>query len=209
MATLDEVLRHMTGHSQGRPTAIDWQTHFTREPQPRDGSSDAYTHADFQSHYSFSSRADRDGKHRLAGVRVTVAINKRESWYVAGRQTPQLRGHEQGHYDITFLTARDLCRRLLELEWDSDVLTAVGQSSPGQIVNRLRSDAREFESTARSDSRRLNRLYDDALLGAKNPDGTINPNAQARWDQMINYAIQHDAGLPLLISMAGGNPRTW
>ncbi len=209
MATLQEVLSHMTGHQGGRPQQIAWNRHFTRVQQPRDGNSDAYTHAAFRLTGGSSGRPDRDGKHRLTNVRVTVAMNQGRSWYVGGRETPLLLRHEQGHYSITFLVARQLCRQLIELEWDSAVLTAVGESSPNQIMSRLRTDADQFSRNAQAESTRLNRLYDNPARGAKNADGSINPDAQTRWDQLINHSIQHDTGLSLLIDIAGGNPRNW
>jgi hypothetical protein len=209
MTTLQEVLRRLTGHNGGRPEQINWNNHFTRVQRPRHGDSDAYTRVDFRPTFRYSSRPDRDGKHRLTNVRVTVAMNKGQSWYVAGRKTPLLLRHEQGHYNITFLVGRQLCRRLLELEWDSAVLTAVGESSPNQITNRLRTDADELSRNAQTESTRLNRLYDDSARGAKDANGTINPNAQNRWDQIISHSIQNDTGLSLLIEIAGGNPRNW
>ncbi len=136
-------------------------------------------------------------------------MNRSRSWYVNGRDTPLLLRHEQGHYNITFLVARSLCRRLLELEWDSAVLQATGQSSPQQIMNRLRTDGQQLGQNAQGESTRINDLYDSPGQGAKNTDGSINPQAQARWDQMIQHALQHDTGLSVLISITGGNPRNW
>ncbi len=209
MATTQEVLQHMTGHSGGQPQRINWQSHFTRVQQPRSGNAEAFTHVDFRPSYRFSSRPDQQGKHRLTNVRVTVSMNKARSWYVVGRNTPLLLRHEQGHYNISFLIARNLCRRLLELEWDSSVLTAVGESSPQQITNRLRTDADQLSRNAQQEVTQLNDLYDSAGRGAKNADGSINPSYQTRWDNMINHAIQHDTGLSILIQVSGGNPRNW
>ncbi len=209
MATLQEVLMHITGHSVGIPRQISWQGNFTRVQNSLQGNADAYTSVDFRPTYRYSSRPDRSGKHRLTNVRVTVDINRNRSWYVSGRDTTLLLRHEQGHYSITFLVARNLCRRLLELEWDSAVLTAIGESSPAQITTRLRTDANQLSRTAQSESTRLNRLYDDPVRGAKNADGSINQAAQIRWDQMINHSIQYDTELSLLILISGGNPRNW
>jgi len=209
VVTTQEVLQHMTGHTGGQPQQINWQSHFTRVQQPRSGSSDALTLADFRPTYSYSDRPDREGKHRLTNVRVTVSMNKARSWYVAGRDTPLLLRHEQGHYNITFLVARELCRQLLELEWDSSVLTAVGESSSQQIMHRLRTDADQLIHNAQEEVTRLNDLYDSPGRGAKNADGSINPNHQSHWDNIINHAIQHDTGLTILIQVSGGNPRIW
>jgi hypothetical protein len=209
MATSQEVLDHMTGHTAGQPTRLNWQLHFRQVQRPPQGNADAFTHVDFNPTYSFSSRADPDGKHRLSNVRVQVRMNQSRSWLVIGRGTPLLLRHEQGHYDITFLVARELCRRLLELEWDSAVLTAVGESSSTQIVARLRTDAERLCRSAQTESTRINTLYDDPARGSKNANGSINPQAQTRWDQMIQHAIQNDTGLSVLVMLTGGNPRSW
>jgi len=207
--TTQEVLQHMTGHTGGRPQQINWQSHFTRVQHPRSGNDDALTHVDFRPTYHYSDRPDREGKHRLTNVRVTVSMNQARSWVVAGRETPLLLRHEQGHYNITFLVARNLCRRLLELEWDSSVLTAVGESSSRQIMNWLRTDADQLIRNAQTEATRLNNLYDSPIRGAKNVDGSINPNYQSHWDNMINHAIQYDTGLSILIEVSGGDPRSW
>jgi hypothetical protein len=209
MATTQEVLAHMTGHTGGQTPRLSWQTHFTRVQRPLRGNDEAYTHVDFRPTFNFSSRADSDGKHRLTNVRVTVSMNRAQSWYVNGRETPLLLRHEQGHYDITFLVARDLCRRLLELQWDSAVLQATGESSPQRIMSRLRTDGEQLHGAAQAESTRINNLYDSPVQGAKNPNGSINPQAQDHWDQMIQHALQYDTGLPVLIMVSGGNPRNW
>ncbi len=208
MATLAEVLAHMTGHASGRPQRINWHN-FTPVHHARLPRADAFTDADFRWTSDFPSQPDRAGIHRLTNVRVTVAMNQPRSWYVIGRQSPLLLRHEQGHYDITFVVARELCRKLLELEWHHAVLEAVGESSPTRIVAQLRSDADRMARAAKADAKRMNDLYDDAMRGAKNADGTINPDAQARWDGMIHHAVSQDTGLDLLVTLAGGTPRTW
>ncbi len=43
MATTQEVLTHMTGHTGGQPLQLSSQTHFTRAQRPPSGSSDART----------------------------------------------------------------------------------------------------------------------------------------------------------------------
>jgi len=209
MATLQEVLQHTTGHTNGRPQQIEWRAHFTPVVMSRDGTSLASTHVDFSSAYGYSSRADADGKHRLTNVRVTVTMNRARSWFVRGREGPLLLRHEQGHYNITFSAARDLCRKLLDVEWDAAVLEALEKSSPARIMAQLRNEADALLRTARAESSRLNELYDDPARGAKNADGSINPDTQGRWDRMVEHAIQQDTSLSLLIEIAGGNPRNW
>jgi hypothetical protein len=109
--------------------------------------------------------------------------------------------HEQGHYNIAFLVARDLCRELLDVEWDDALLSALSESSAAQIINRLRTDGEQISRNSQIELRRLNTLYDGPVEGAKNPDGSIIPNAQDRWDMMFDHAIQRDTSLAILLAI--------
>lgn len=205
MITSHEVLARLTGHNNGQPQQIQWSVNFTAVRHSRSGTSHAFTHVNFRPRYSFPGPPDRDGIHRLGNVRVTVEMDRRRSWFVRGQENPLLLRHEQGHFSITWLVARHLCRRLLELEFDS----AVGDFSQRQIIDSLSADADEISRSAQTESTSLNGIYDGPVRGSKNADGSINVEAQNRWDQVINQAIQQEPGLSTLILFAGGNPNRW
>jgi hypothetical protein len=51
---------------------------------------------------------------------VTVEMNPGQSFVVAGRETPKLLQHEQGHYDISAIAARQIHKDALMLEADTE-----------------------------------------------------------------------------------------
>jgi hypothetical protein len=119
MATQQEVLKHITGHTGGVPTQLSWTTHFSQVRQPRIAGRDAFTSATFRANMKYTTKPDASGKIRFQDVHVTVSMDRGASWVVSGKQTPALLNHEQGHFNITWLAARELCRKLLEYELDT------------------------------------------------------------------------------------------
>src|SRR5260370_24057984 len=60
-----------------------------------------------------------NGEYRVHGARVNVSLNPHNTWAVPGARTSAaLLRHEQGHYDIAGLIARDLIRKILDLSLD-------------------------------------------------------------------------------------------
>lgn len=203
MATQQEVLRHITGHTGGVPMQLSWNTHFSQVRQPRIAGRDAFTKAPFRASMTFTTRPDADGKIRFQNVSVTVSMDRGASWVVNGRQTPALLNHEQGHYNITWLAARELCRKMLEYELDTSVLNATHSGSVAQLKTRLPTDLRDMERATQSDIDRLNDLYDSrgqAFHG-------VNAPAQAQWDRFLNYVVQNsNSDMSTLLMIGGGTP---
>lgn len=74
-----------------------------------EGDEAAFTKARFDVNWSSASAGGGLG---LTNVIVAVTMVRSESWVREGAQTASLLEHEQGHYDITALGARDLDRTL-------------------------------------------------------------------------------------------------
>jgi hypothetical protein len=131
----------------------------------------------------YAGRPDADGKHRLSDVQVIVTLNMTESWRVMGCETATLLRHQQGRYDLTFVVARELCRRLLELELTPQSDAPLEVTSPDGIATQLLSMAVRLTSAARKECRRWLDLYDREIRRK------LDWGAQARWDDMIADAI--------------------
>jgi hypothetical protein len=209
MATLQEVLTHLTGHLGGTPTQIAWARDFTVVPRSLKPPATAFTFAQFTTSAAIPSRPDKDGSYRLSHVHVTVSMNRGRSWVVRGAQSTALLNHEQGHFTITWTVARDLCRQLLEMAWDATLLTATGVTDAAGFLRRQMNKAGQ---DAQKNADDLNALYDSPTGGAKNAAGVIVPAAQSNWDQMLAYSVTNDTAIPLLNSMLtsiSATPSMW
>lgn len=110
------------------------------------------------------------GQFRLVAYEVTVSVNTGESWVVTSAKTAALLAHEQGHYDITGLTARDMVAALGRLRAPS-----------------TRGLEREVQALIRSTQAladRLTALYDTQT------DHSRNADQQARWEEHLRTAAQ-------------------
>ena len=208
MATLQEVLTHLTGHLGGVPNRIGWRD-FTVVPRSPKPPATASTLADFSYSAAIPGKPDKDGSYRLSHVHVTVTMNRGRSWVVKGSQSAALLDHEQGHFTITWTVARDLCRRLLDMAWDATLLAATNVTD---VAGFLRGEMNKAWQEARKQAEDLNALYDSPTGGAKNAAGVIVPAAQSNWDQMLDYSVANDTPIPLLNSMLtsiSANPAMW
>jgi len=95
------------------------------------------------------------------------------SWVVRGHQSAELLAHEQGHYNITALGARD-CH--------TDILAIVDDSA-----DDVQSQVNSIVSTAQSLIASVNDMYDeDPNCGT---DHGSDSSAQAQWNLRIRNAI--------------------
>ncbi|MBZ5622946.1 MAG: hypothetical protein LAQ69_30065 [Acidobacteriia bacterium] len=130
-------------------------------------------------------------------------MNRGSSWVVTSQQSASLLDHEQGHYNITWLVMRELCRQLLNDEWDASVLSATNTSSAAQVRDRFTTDFTRLSQAARSEVARLNILYDSV----PETNHGANPIPQGRWDRMFQYVIQNpESDLTTLLMLGGGSP---
>jgi hypothetical protein len=201
MATSQEVLQHVTGHTGGTPLQLNWQAHFTPVQHPRTPGRSAFTNATFNINLTPPTRPDPDGNFRFHNVHITVNMNRGASWVVNGQQAAALLNHEQGHYNITWLVMRELCRLLLEDQWDQAVLGATNSGAPRQVRGRFTQDFNRLSQTASAEVDRLNRLYDQQT------NHGLNAPQQAQWDALFRYVIQNpDSDMTTLLMISGGTP---
>jgi len=98
----------------GFDTQISWSGFTKVTTKPRNFDGDAYTYATFQSDVK---PARGEGKTIVVkSADVAVRLNARQSWAVDGKLTDDLLTHEQGHYNITALGAREFYTALLKLK---------------------------------------------------------------------------------------------
>jgi hypothetical protein len=153
---------------RGWPRAIKWSEFEEIAERPADEEENARIHAVAE----LSEKVDvcrEDGKLRLAGFTVNLKVLKEDSWVVTGKQSGELLNHEQGHYDLAGLKAKELMNKLAALRADD-------LEELQELVNQALEDSRVS-------SQELSDLYDDDTDHGRKPD------RQAKWDEAIRQAI--------------------
>ena len=96
---------------------VRWSEFTQKRSRPAGEEEDAY----IEVRYGYSYSSQRNGNAiRISGAVVTIAMRTRNSWSVTSQQTTDLLAHEQGHYDITAIGAREFYNELLTLSAASD-----------------------------------------------------------------------------------------
>jgi hypothetical protein len=118
---------------------------------------------------------DRSGW-RLNDVHLAVVIHSNRTWVVGGQETPELLNHEQGHWDITGLIARE-------------ALQAYGRLR-ARMPKELTEQLRHIQTRLQNKATRINRKYDSETNHGSNLD------AQQKWDVLLTACIANTRPLP-------------
>jgi hypothetical protein len=167
----------MALHGLGRQ--LSWKDYRKVETSP-DGN-DAGTHIDT----SHNGRWINSGKGwAFKHVTVGVTINPQKSWVVAGQESDELLRHEQIHYQIAAIAARQLERELSKLKgdasmnpdraYDQTVTKIIGKGGSGKdtVVDGLlqkvqyRYDEGPVSGSRHGRSTHYQRLWDHAVTNA-------------------------------------------
>jgi hypothetical protein len=152
---------------------VSWAEFKTVQSAPDGSDEDAFTRAVFNTPFSSIQRADGKWVVTQTRLNVTIRMDTRNSWVVRGHQSAELLAHEQGHYSITALGARD-CH--------TDILAIVDDSA-----DDVQSHVNSIVSTAQSLIASVNDMYDeDPNCGT---DHGSDSSAQAQWNLRIRNAI--------------------
>lgn len=152
---------------------LRWAEFTTVRSAPDGSDEDAFTQAVFNSPFSLIQRADGTWVITPTRLNVTIRMDTPNSWVVSGRQSAALLVHEQGHYNITAVGARD-CH--------TDILAIVGNSA-----DDVQSQVNSIVSSAQSLIASVNDIYDeDPNCGT---DHGSDSSAQAQWNLKIRNAM--------------------
>jgi len=153
-----------------------------------------------------------NGEYRVHGARVNVSIDRHNSWAVPGARTSAaLLRHEQGHYDITGLIARDLIRKILDLSLDVVIIGAMqgAGNTPQQhqnfAVRRLQSSINTYVQEANALSAKLQTdptTRADGIYDVQTNHGQ-NGNGQAAWNTRLQRMKAGDEDFELNLAMEG------
>jgi len=156
----------------GWPRALTWDDFQELGARPADaeGTENAQIHSDVNQPERVSVSRE-GGQRRVSSLTVTISIVRADTWVVRSAKTPELLSHEQGHYDITGLTGRDMGNEILAAR--AGTLEDLQRQITG-IIERARQRAQD-----------LNARYDTETGGGRNRD------AQRRWDERIHSCISN------------------
>ena len=153
---------------------IQWRENFTERTSSPNGL-DAYTHAIWNLNPESYDAVQSRGTWKAGdNFNVVISMPRTQSWYVAGKNTAALLKHEQGHYDITALGAREINRRAV----------AVRAESAQEVYDAISAIMSEVQQKIND----VNIRYDDRT------DHSNIVAAQSSWEHAINAAKRLDEG---------------
>lgn len=206
MATLDEIKKVLTGF----PYQLKW-TNFRGEKTSPNPPHEAQSASYYQTHWTGAVSLTK-GVYRISGFSIEVLVNGTLSWAVPSARTkPDLLQHEQGHYDITGLVARDMAMNMLDLTFDEAVVSALADVGKTAATRKLyvngRLKAAFDEQLARADAllaklqtdpqTRLPGIYDQQT------NHSNNRQAQALWDDRFARLKRSSESFAFALTLAG------
>ena len=171
MPTMQQVMSHITGW----PRPLQWQE-FPHVAVSRDPPNLAECSASFRL-ATMQMVGRPDAATINPNFRIEVFLNRNPtpgdsgSWVVNGSETVELLRHEQGHYDLAGLAAREYSRELLELLAEGPMDSA---AIPGRVNAMNDQIVRELAT--------INERYDHRTLGTNHG---LNTRIQDRWNTFI------------------------
>jgi hypothetical protein len=205
MATLREIQAAMNGF----PRSLTWSNF-----RPVANSLSPPAQAQTGARWSTTGWSVRvvNGAYRVHGARVNVGLDPHNTWAVPGARTSAaLLRHEQGHYDITGLIARDLIRKILDLSLDVVVIGAMqaAGNTPHQHQNFAVQRFQSYINTYVQEANALSaKLQTDPTTGADGiydvqTNHSQNANGQAAWNARLQRMMAGDENFELNLAMEG------
>jgi hypothetical protein len=158
----------------GWPRQIDWSEFQEVAQRPPGEKEDAQISSNLEQPAEVGV-ARQGGRFRLSAYEAVLSIDRLESWVVGSTKSDTLLAHEQGHYDITGVIARDLVRDL----------RALRATTTAALERDVKATIRRADDLAK----RLNKLYDDQTKNSRDRD------RQQKWEALIRNAIDNGARL--------------
>jgi hypothetical protein len=208
MATLQELQAAMTGF----PRTLTWRDFPARAVSPKPPML-----AQAGARFSLTTGTLKlvNGEYRFHGAKATVSLDPATTWAIASaRSSADLLVHEQGHYDITGLIARDLLDKVLDLSMEEFIVEALRDSGPTvnqhmQYVARLfNAEFTRFNLRARALTNRLQTdpstgqdgIYDTQTNHSKNAAG------QKEWNDRFSRLKATNNSFELWLLVEGTIP---
>lgn len=151
---------------------VTWSDFITRSSRPTGITEDAQIHPELS---PGEIKLARKGKSvTIKEVDIEISLIKSDCWVVDGSQSDYLLKHEQGHYDILAISAREFYNSLIGL-------SAASTHELQKTVTKLQEDVQ----------RRVARV--DARYDAQTKH-SLDKTVQDSWDKKINAEKQKPNG---------------
>jgi hypothetical protein len=158
---------------------LTWNDYQEKDTCPVSPYHAAFTKADWP-HSTWQSTKNNNGKFVVVQktFTVTVKMDTVKSWVMKDEKTDDLLNHEQGHYNISALGARDFLNGVLNLEADTDAKLATAFANLKKSVQSLIDT--------------INKMYDeDPNCGTSH--GKLK-DKQNQWDMRIKSLMNNPKG---------------
>lgn len=167
---------------EGHDLTLGWADFKGAVPASLPPGEAAYTEARFDLAYDYEWDDERATQgYKVNHVHVKVVLARDRMWSVAAGQTASLLKHEQGHYDLVALLARDLYTELTGWNAGKSPKRFRKQVDLKRAVDSRARDTRKLIAHLDGSSRTVG-VYD------KQTNHGLDATAQAKWDKVLGDA---------------------
>ena len=162
------------------PSKITWAKFTELDIRPLGATTDAHIEVEYRNPPGKQFGITPVGKHyKLTDVNLVLQTIPHETWVVKGKKSKELLNHEQGHWDILGLIAREYHREIKKLR--------------GASVEQLRTRFQKLEARMLEKGEKLN--SGTGGYDTETNHGRIRPQ-QKKWDALIASCIKTRKNLP-------------
>jgi hypothetical protein len=193
---LEEIMGLLRTFLEGHEETLDWRDFQGTAPAKISGDA-AQTEVRFDMLYDFEwDETPKQQGYRVDHVQVTVVVERTKMWSVKDSRTPALLKHEQGHYDIVALIARDLYNELTGWESAKPPRRFRKETDLKAAADRLGRQAKALAARLSGTSSTVG-VYDQQTKHMK------DAAAQEKWDKALEEARSKGSRLMAGLSTLG------
>jgi hypothetical protein len=180
---------------EGHDVSLGWGDFKGAVPGALPPGEAAYTEARFDLNFGYDyDTASKTKGYRITEVHVQVTLERGNMWAVKSAQTADLLRHEQGHYDIVALLARDLYQELTGWNTAKSPKRFRKETDLTGAANRLRRTAEQLVKHVGGTEQKVG-IYD------KQTNHGLDAKAQEKWDKSL--AAARNNGTRLMKGLSG------
>jgi hypothetical protein len=167
------------GKLEGHDESLGWRDFMGSPPEHLPPGEAAYTEARFDLNFGYDyDTATATKGYRITDVGVKVTVERGNMWSVKSGRTDALLKHEQGHYDIVALLARDLYDELDGWNTGKQPKRFTKATDLSGTVNRMRRSTYALITRIGGSARNVG-VYD------KQTNHGLDAKAQDKWDAAL------------------------